>query len=169
MIFVTVGTHTQPFTRALELLSEAGVSEPLVIQHGATPPRPDLLDAEWVEFLEADAMDAQMHRARAVVSHAGVGCMMMALRGGKKPVLIPRLYGLGEHVDDHQLQLADRFGDRGIAYVCHRGEPLGPVLAEALAAPPYRLNGAGEALGHAVLESAFGPRVRRRAGWLRRG
>jgi UDP-N-acetylglucosamine transferase subunit ALG13 len=163
VILVTVGTHTQPFHRAIDLLIDMGPTEALVIQHGATPPRPDELPARWVEFLEADVMNELMREARGVISHAGVGCTIMSLRAGKKPVLIPRLYRLGEHVDDHQLQLADRFGQRELAYVCHEGEPLGPVVARAMAEPRYEMNGIGDALGQAVVQAAFeAPRARRR-------
>ena len=46
-----------------------------------------------------------------VVTHAGVGSILTCLLNGKRPVVVPRLAGLGEHVDDHQLELARRLRD----------------------------------------------------------
>jgi UDP-N-acetylglucosamine transferase subunit ALG13 len=168
VIFLTVGTHTQPFDRALQLLAEAEVDEPVVVQHGATPPRPDLLEAEWHEFLEADVMAARMRDARVVVAHAGVGCTLMSLRAGKKPILIPRRFARSEHIDDHQIQLAQRFGDRGLVFVHRDGELLAPLIARAGAEPPYVLGESAEAFGRAVVAAALGPAPTRRLRWLRR-
>ena len=52
-----------------------------------------------------------------VVSHAGVGTFVRCLEAGKAPVLVPRRASRGEHVDDHQLQIAQVAGGRGLAVV----------------------------------------------------
>jgi UDP-N-acetylglucosamine--N-acetylmuramyl-(pentapeptide) pyrophosphoryl-undecaprenol N-acetylglucosamine transferase len=41
-----------------------------------------------------------------VVAHAGTGSLVGALEAGKLPVLVPRRAARGEHVDDHQEQIA---------------------------------------------------------------
>jgi UDP-N-acetylglucosamine transferase subunit ALG13 len=118
LILVTLGTHEQPFERALELVATLEGGDEFLIQHGSTPPRPDLLNGEWVDYLEFDDLLAKMRRANVVISHAGVGSMITALRNGKLPVVLPRLARFGEHVDDHQLQLAERFAAQGLVLVC---------------------------------------------------
>jgi UDP-N-acetylglucosamine transferase subunit ALG13 len=50
-----------------------------------------------------------------VISHAGVGAALTALRAGKHPILMPRLATHHEHVDDHQLQVARELERRGLA------------------------------------------------------
>ena len=44
-----------------------------------------------------------------VITHAGTGAIVGALKQGKKVVAVPRLAKYGEHVDDHQIQLLDEF------------------------------------------------------------
>ena len=51
-----------------------------------------------------------IREADVVVAHAGVGTALAALEVGKCPVLVPRRLGHGEHVDDHQTQIATELG-----------------------------------------------------------
>lgn len=62
-------------------------------------------------------MEAAMRRADVVVSHAGTGVTLCALNGGKQPILIPRRPEFQEHIDDHQLQIADHIEGLGLAMV----------------------------------------------------
>lgn len=63
---------------------------------------------------EADLSQA-MQEADAVVAHAGVGTALAAFEVGVCPLLIPRRYALKEHVDDHQIQIADELVTRDLA------------------------------------------------------
>lgn len=56
-----------------------------------------------------------MREADVVVAHAGVGTALAALEVGKCPVLVPRRLAHGEHVDDHQTQIARELGARGLS------------------------------------------------------
>ena len=68
----------------------------------------------WKEWVAFDELVALMTRAEAVICHAGVGTIVTALKAGHVPVVIPRLAAHGEHVDDHQMDIATKFGDRGL-------------------------------------------------------
>lgn len=131
LILLTLGTHEQPFERALELVAGLEGPDEFLIQHGSTLPRPDLLDAEWVDYLESDELLANMRRASVVISHAGVGSIITAVRNGKLPVVLPRLARYGEHVDDHQLQLAGRFAAKGLVLVCGPDDCIESCVREA--------------------------------------
>ncbi len=48
------------------------------------------------------------------VCHAGVGSIVLARRYGLRPIVVPRKHELGEHVDDHQLELSRRLAQSGI-------------------------------------------------------
>jgi UDP-N-acetylglucosamine--N-acetylmuramyl-(pentapeptide) pyrophosphoryl-undecaprenol N-acetylglucosamine transferase len=160
LIFITLGTHGQPFGRALDLLATLTPDEDLVVQHGITPPRPEMAGVRWVEYFDWDKMVETMRRADAVVSHAGVGSAVTALRAGKRPVLVPRLGGFGEHVDDHQLQLSTRFSERGLAFICRPGDKLAPLVELARQAGPIPGTGSGADLAQAVARAALGNRFR---------
>lgn len=56
-----------------------------------------------------------IREADVLVAHAGVGTALAALEVGKCPVLVPRRFAHGEHVDDHQTQIAGELGGRGLA------------------------------------------------------
>jgi len=63
-----------------------------------------------------------------VVTHAGVGSVMVALGNGKRPVVVPRRKEFGEAVDDHQLQLGRRFADAGLVTFVDAPEGLADAL-----------------------------------------
>lgn len=54
----------------------------------------------------AAEMSQALAMADAVVAHAGTGIALAALEAGRLPVLVPRQSRHGEHVDDHQLNIA---------------------------------------------------------------
>lgn len=61
---------------------------------------------------------AAVAEADVVVAHAGTGAALTAIEAGKVPVLVPRLARFGEHVDDHQVQIAAELSRRGLAVDC---------------------------------------------------
>ena len=151
MILVTLGTHEQPFERALDFVSELERRrEEVLVQHGATPPRPSSSHVRWVAYLGWDELIATMQTADAVVTHAGVGSTVTAMRAGKKPIMIPRLVRFGEHVDDHQVQLADRFEERDAALVCRPDSDLMELVAQARESAPSTLGTRKQGLQRAL-------------------
>ena len=127
MIFAVLGTHTQPFPRALDLLRDLTESEAVTVQVGYTRPleHPNLTCHEYLDFSEVERL---MHEASAVVCHAGVGTILTAVHAGHQPVVIPRLREFHEHVDDHQLQLAIELERRGTTLCYRRGDSLADLV-----------------------------------------
>ena len=111
MIFVTVGTHEQPFNRIIEavdsLLAKGIIDEQVLIQRGYSTTVPKFCTS--VEMLPYGEMVAKIKEARIVVTHGGVGTMMEVLKMGKVPVVVPRQARFGEHVNDHQISFVWRF------------------------------------------------------------
>ncbi len=106
MIFATVGTHGQPFTRFLAALS--GLDDDVIVQYGHNAPPAGVREA--VAFMPFDVLNAHMREADVVVTHAGVGSVLCAREAGHVPVVVPRLHRYDEHVDDHQLELVAALG-----------------------------------------------------------
>ena len=164
MIFVTVGTNEARFDRLLRAVSELDVDEPVVVQHGhSTPIAPP--HAELVPFLAFDEMVATIRLARVVVTHAGVGSIMVALANERRPIVVPRLASKGEAVDDHQLQLGRRFAAAGLVTLVETPNALRAALTEpagtvALVPTSSEL---GEDLGRFVGETIGAPLVPTRA------
>jgi UDP-N-acetylglucosamine transferase subunit ALG13 len=127
MILVTVGTHEAPFDRLLEAVGRLGVDEDLVVQHGSSLVRP--AGAKCIPYLPYDELWKLVGDARVVVCHAGVGSIMTALAREKKPIVVPRSYRLGEHVDDHQLELCRRLAHEGMVVLVEDEQQLGAALS----------------------------------------
>jgi UDP-N-acetylglucosamine transferase subunit ALG13 len=127
MIFVTVGTHEAPFDRMLQAAYSLDLDEELVVQRG--PSRTESERARTFDYLSFEETVAYVREARAVVTHAGVGSVMVALANGKRPIVMARLREFGEHVDDHQLELARRLADIGLVTVVADGAELDEALA----------------------------------------
>lgn len=128
MIFVTVGTHHQPFDRLLDALDQLDPEE-LVVQHG--PGRAPAGAAVAAPFMPFDEMLRWFRQADKVISHAGVGSILCARREGQVPVVVPRRYELGEHVDDHQSELTRALEQRGSLVALWDVDRLAPTVAAA--------------------------------------
>jgi UDP-N-acetylglucosamine--N-acetylmuramyl-(pentapeptide) pyrophosphoryl-undecaprenol N-acetylglucosamine transferase len=122
---VAVGTMNEfPFRRMLDavvpLLRAGGVVEraqgsPIetLWQTGGTSV--EGLGIEAREWLPAAEMEAQLAAADVVVTHAGTGSALSALRAGRWPVLLPRREAFAEIGDDHQDRFARDLAQRGLA------------------------------------------------------
>ena len=127
MIFATVGTHYDGFPRMLDALETLGEVE-LVVQHGhGRAPANASTAAAFMPFSE---MSAHFEAADFVITHAGVGSILMAVKNGHVPVVIPRLKRNHEHVDDHQLELAEQMGARGLVRVAWDTKSLVEVIRQ---------------------------------------
>ena len=127
MILVAVGSSQFPFDRLLRSVEALNGGETLVVQHGPSSVRP--AGARCVSFLPFDELEALVREARIVVTHAGVGSILLALTHGKRPFVVPRRRGYGETVDDHQVESARRFASARLVTLVE--EPAG--LADAVA------------------------------------
>jgi len=115
MIVVTVGTHEQPFDRLMKAVVALGDSEPMLVQYGTCTITNG--PGEWVDFLSFDELAERAADARAFICHAGVGSIVLARRCGHRPIIMARRPELGEHVDEHQLELSRRLHQAGLVTV----------------------------------------------------
>ncbi len=152
MILLTLGTDHHPFERALDLVLPLGDEKSVLVQHGHTPPRLNARGTRWLPFVGYLELVELMRAASSIVCHGGVGTIVTALEVGRAPVVIPRLRRFGEHVDDHQLQIAADYAARGHVVICEQAGALRSALAAArrLRRPPSRLSGE---LKRAVIEA----------------
>jgi UDP-N-acetylglucosamine transferase subunit ALG13 len=113
VIFVTVGSHYQGFDRLIKKMDEiAGkIDEKVIMQIGHTEYKP--ANAEYFDFVDDFQEIERLNReARVVVSHAGAGSILTALKLGSPVIVVPRLKKYDEHMDDHQLEIADAMSSK---------------------------------------------------------
>ena len=109
------------------------LEEPVVVQHGPSALRPT--GATCVDYVSFDRFVELVQEARVVVTHAGVGSILVTLMNGKRPVVVPRRADLGEHVDDHQLELSRRLAAIGVVTLVENVVDLQRALEASGAAP----------------------------------
>lgn len=81
-----------------------GIKEEVIIQAGHTDFKAK--NAKYFTFISKHEFDNFYADARVIVSHAGVGTIIKAIRYNKPIIVVPRRKEYGEHFDDHQIELA---------------------------------------------------------------
>lgn len=137
MIFVSLGTHPRPFSRLineLKKLADNGTfREKIIVQTGSTPfVHPKM---EVHAYLSIPEFEKTLGEADVFLTHAGEGNMGTALRAGVPMVIVPRRVGLGEHTDDHQMELARAAERNGYGGVVYDVSNLGEAIRRARNAP----------------------------------
>lgn len=114
MIFVTVGTHEQPFNRLIkyvdELKKEMVIKEEIIMQTGFCTYTPKY--CIWKKLFPYKEMVENVARARIIISHGGPSSFIMPLQIGKIPIVVPRQKKFDEHVNDHQVDFAKAVVER---------------------------------------------------------
>lgn len=111
MIFITLGTQNFNFLRLLKAVEEAinkGVlKEKVIAQIGNN--KFDSQQIHCIPFLDKETFNQYMNDAEFIISHAGTGSIITALKKGKKVLVAPRLKKYNEHIDNHQLEILEAF------------------------------------------------------------
>lgn len=118
MIFVTVGTHEQPFDRLLkkmdQLILENKIKEPVFMQIGYTQYIPKY--AKFEKFVTYEQMEKLMNDADIIITHGGPASFMNVLSKGKRPIVVPRQVEYKEHVNNHQLDFVKKVLNKGYSF-----------------------------------------------------
>ncbi|MGD7653184.1 MAG: glycosyltransferase [Verrucomicrobiales bacterium] len=113
MIFITVGTDL-PFDRMVRVIDRwAGENErtDVFAQIGEGGWKPEHI--EFAEFLQPPDFMQRFVAADIIISHAGMGTILSALRYGKPILVMPKRAHLGEHRNEHQLATAEKMRELG--------------------------------------------------------
>ncbi|MFD5213474.1 glycosyltransferase [Microbacterium sp. NPDC058345] len=130
---VTLGSEKFPFPRALRESRDALSAAEVAWQVGNTPAEDATLTGDVRQWWPGDELAAAARSADVIITHAGVGSILMALRAGVCPVVLARTARLGEHVDDHQVELAARLDERGLVTFARPGDALADHVQAAQA------------------------------------
>lgn len=108
VIFVTLGSHSQPFFRLLnELIKQKYDEFDFFVQTGFTEFVFKKNNFQFEKFLSDSEFKEKIKESDVVISHAGAGTIINTLSLEVPLILVPRLKEFGEHTDNHQLELAD--------------------------------------------------------------
>lgn len=114
MIFVTVGTHEQPFNRLVQeidnLKRDGVITEDVIIQTGYSTYEPKY--CQWDKLIPYKQMVKNVEEAHIVITHGGPASFIMPLQIGKTPIVVPRQHKFEEHINDHQVEFAKNVAER---------------------------------------------------------
>ncbi len=114
MIFVTVGTHEQPFNRLIKevdrLVETSVIKDDVFIQTGYSTYEPQF--CKWSSLISFDKMNELMETSDIIITHGGPATFMSAIANGKKPIVVPRQEKYDEHVNDHQVDFAQQVKEK---------------------------------------------------------
>ena len=133
MIFVVLGTQKFQCNRLLEkmdqLISEEIIKDKVFAQKGNSDYIPK--NYEYIDFVEKAQFEDLMEQCDVLVTHSGVGTILSGKNHGKPVIVFPRLKKYGEHVDDHQLDIARAFGKKNLVFMCGENDDLGELIEKA--------------------------------------
>ena len=72
-----------------------------------------------------------MKEAEVVVTHSGVNSIISCMEKGKPLVVCPRLHEYGEHVDNHQMEIATLMRDKYDVLICTDMKDLPELIEKA--------------------------------------
>ena len=111
MIFLTVGTQDKQFLRLLKIVDNAikkgVVKDEVIAQIGHT--KFESNNIKTYKFMSDKRLNEFIESADLIVTHGGVGFLTTALMKKKKVFAIARTKQYKEHINDHQMQIVDKF------------------------------------------------------------
>ena len=136
MILVTVGTEKFPFDRLMtwveELIQTGAIApqEEVIIQYGSCTYVPN--NGKTYSLLPESDFNQLLAQADLIIAHCGEGTIDTLATNNVPFILVPRSHQYGEHVDDHQIELAQALEQQGVAIAYNKKD-----LQEFIANPVF--------------------------------
>jgi UDP-N-acetylglucosamine transferase subunit ALG13 len=129
MILVTIGTQL-PFDRLIKYVDNwaknSSESNSIVAQVGSSDFKSDNMTI--LKTIEPELFEKYISQSDIIISHAGMGSILTALRVKKPIIIVPRSAAFCEHRNDHQLATARSFKDSVGVYVATTESELTELL-----------------------------------------
>ena len=115
MVLVLLGTQQNEFIRLLqkieELIDSGIIKDKIVVQAGYTKYETNKM--EIFDIISKETLSKLVDDADIIITHGGIGSIIMSLEKHKKVIAVPRLHEFNEHVNDHQKQIVRVFSEKG--------------------------------------------------------
>lgn len=129
MIFVTVGTQLA-FDRLIKAMDFWATTNPGTEVFAQIGPGTYLpVNFSFQDFVSPSKADSLFKSADLIVSHAGMGSILTAMRYRKAILIMPRQASRAEHRNDHQLATAKWLGQRPGVFVANEAEDVSRILS----------------------------------------
>ena len=144
MILVLLGTQNNSFHRLLEeierLIQKQVIKEEVIVQAGYTKYTSD--NMKILDFIAKEELEKLQNKADLIITHGGVGSILLSITKDKKVIAIPRLHRYEEHVNDHQKEIVKLFNQKGYIIGVQEVEELEQAMQKVENFKPrkYELN-----------------------------
>ena len=132
MILVTLGTQDKTFPRLLEAIQKqidkGNIKDKVIVQAGST--KFESNDMEIFDLIDREEFANLIKECDLLITHGGVGSIITGLKNNKKIIAAPRLEKYGEHTNDHQLQIIEKFSDAGFIIPLYNFDKLDKIIKE---------------------------------------
>lgn len=132
-IFLTVGTQKFQFDRLLKMLDDfmayEGVEYQVFAQTGNCRYEPK--HYQYKSFVSKEEFQEYVELCDLVITHSGVATIMAGLKKNKPVIVVPRLKKYKEHVDNHQIEIANSFSEKNFVLMYREGESFSELIREA--------------------------------------
>lgn len=116
MILITVGTEQYQFNALMDwvslLMKEGIINDEVTIQYGSSTHLPD--NVKINKIIPENEFRRCIEQSSAVIAHCGEGTALLLEEFDKPYILVPRTAKFHEHVDNHQLEMADDLENQGV-------------------------------------------------------
>lgn len=132
MILVLLGTQNNQFKRLLQeiekCIDNGIINQRVVVQAGFTKFKSDKMNI--FDLKPKEVIDNLVDEAEFIITHGGVGSIIMALKKNKKVIAVPRLSEFNEHVNNHQRQIVEIFNEKGYILGVQNMEDLSEAIKQ---------------------------------------
>lgn len=132
MILVLLGTQNNSFHRLLEkideLIEKKVITERVIVQAGYT--KYESKNMQIFDLIPQEELERYQEKADIIITHGGVGSIVSSIKKGKKVIAVPRLHEYQEHVNNHQKQIIEYFGEKNYILGIQDVEELEQALEE---------------------------------------
>ena len=115
MVLVLLGTQNNSFHRLLEeidrLIQRGMIQEEVIVQAGYT--QYTSKNMKILGLIAKEELENLQNKVDLIITHGGVGSILLSITKNKKVIAVPRLHQYGEHVNDHQKQIVKLFNEKG--------------------------------------------------------
>ncbi len=131
MILVTLGTQKFEMNRLIKAADELAqtVEEEVFVQCGNSTYQP--VHCKYSAFVDSAQFAEMIQNCSVLITHSGVGTIMTGIQAKRPIIVVPRLKKYNEHVDDHQLQIAEAFEGKGCVLCCREEKDLPQYIEKA--------------------------------------
>lgn len=126
MILVMLGTQNNSFHRLLEeidkLVEKGIINDEIIVQAGYT--KYNSKNMKILGLMPKEELEKYQEDADLIITHGGVGSIVSSIEKGKKVIAIPRLHEYQEHVNDHQIEIVEKYSSENLIIGCKQVSDL---------------------------------------------